>query len=74
MSLGIKQVFELPENAIEDRFLVAQGEGVVMLFVGDFTHGSVGGGFLHTNRESISFGLVATISTAVGGSDDMPIY
>ena len=32
-----------------------------MLFVGDCTHGSVGGGFLYTNKDSISLGLVATI-------------
>ena len=37
------------------------GEGAAMLFVGDCTHGSVGGGFLYTNKDSISLGLVATI-------------
>ena len=33
-----------------------------MLFVGDCTHGVVGGGFMYTNRDSVSLGLVATIS------------
>mgnify|MGYP000284937535 CR=1 FL=1 len=64
MAVGIKQVFELPASQIEDRFLVPQGEGASMLFVGDCTHGKVGGGFLYTNKDSISLGLVATISTA----------
>ena len=74
MAVGIKQVFELPANVIEDRFLCPEGEGAAMLFVGDCTHGSVGGGFLYTNRDSVSLGLVATISTAADGSNPHPVY
>lgn len=74
MAVGIKQVFELPASQIEDRFLVAQGEGAAMLFVGDCTHGNVGGGFLYTNKDSISLGLVATISTAADGANPHPVY
>lgn len=62
MAVGIKEVFELPEQVIEDRLLCQEGEGAAMLFVGDCTHGVVGGGFLYTNKESISLGLVATIA------------
>ena len=69
MAVGVKQVFELPASQIEDRFLVPQGEGAAMLFVGDCTHGKVGGGFLYTNKDSISLGLVATISTAMDASN-----
>ena len=61
MAVGIKEVFELPSDVIEDRFLLPEGEGAAMLFVGDCTKGSVGGGFLYTNKDSISLGLVATI-------------
>ena len=61
MAVGIKEVFELPAAQIEDRFLCAPGEGAAMLFVGDCTHGYTGGGFLYTNKDSISLGLVATI-------------
>lgn len=74
MAVGIKQVFELPASQIEDRFLVPQGEGAAMLFVGDCTHGNIGGGFLYTNKDSISLGLVATISTAADGTNEMPVY
>ena len=74
MAVGIKQVFEIAPNVIEDRFLLPEGEGAAMLFVGDCTHGSVGGGFLYTNKESISLGLVATISAAAASSNDCPIY
>lgn len=74
MAVGIKQVFELPAQTIEDRFLCSKGEGAAMLFVGDCTHGTVGGGFLYTNKESISLGLVATISTAASAENPVPVY
>ena len=74
MAVGIKEVFELPASQIEDRFLVPEGEGAAMLFVGDCTHGNVGGGFLYTNKDSISLGLVATISTAADGANETPVY
>ena len=56
------KVIELTEAQVEDRFLVQRGEGAAMLFVGDCTHGVIGGGFMYTNRDSVSLGLVATIS------------
>ena len=74
MAVGIKEVFELPAGVIEDRFLLPEGEGAAMLFVGDCTHGKVGGGFLYTNKDSISLGLVATISTTADGGNDTPVY
>ncbi|WP_454946050.1 FAD-dependent oxidoreductase [Cryptobacterium curtum] len=72
IAVGIKETFELPAATIEDRFLVPEGEGAAMLFVGDCTHGSVGGGFLYTNNESISLGLVATIKNMA--ASDTTIY
>ncbi len=72
MAVGIKETFELPASVIEDRFLTPEGEGAAMLFVGDCTNGHVGGGFMYANKESISLGLVATISTTA--EQDMPVY
>lgn len=72
MAVGIKETFELPASTIEDRFLTPEGEGAAMLFVGDCTSGHVGGGFMYANKESISLGLVATISTTA--EQDMPVY
>ncbi len=72
MAVGIKETFELPASTIEDRFLTPEGEGTAMLFVGDCTNGHVGGGFMYANKESISLGLVATISTTA--EQDMPVY
>jgi electron transfer flavoprotein-quinone oxidoreductase len=62
MAVGIKQVIALDAATIEDRFLLNSGEGAAWLFVGDCTKGHVGGGFVYTNRDSLSLGLVATLS------------
>ena len=60
-ALGVKEIIELPSKTIEDRFGVAAGEGAAQLFFGSITQGMVGGGFLYTNRDSISLGMVVGI-------------
>ncbi len=72
MAVGIKEVFQLDKKTIEDRFLCPKGEGAAMLFVGDSTHGNVGGGFMYTNKDTISLGLVATIKEL--SESDTTIY
>ncbi|HBT95287.1 MAG TPA: FAD-dependent oxidoreductase [Coriobacteriia bacterium] len=72
IAVGIKQVIALPAGTIEDRVLAAEGDGAAWLFVGDCTRGRVGGGFMYTNKESISLGLVATISDVAAGP--VPVY
>ncbi len=72
MAVGIKQVIALPAEVIEDRVLAGENEGAAWLFAGDATHGHIGGGYMYTNRESISLGLVATISDLMGART--PIY
>lgn len=68
-AVGLKYVFQLPEEKINDRFNVESGQGVAMLAAGACTRGVNGGGaFLYTNRDSISIGLVAdTISLKNSG-------
>jgi electron transfer flavoprotein-quinone oxidoreductase len=58
MALGIKEVIELPEQTIRDRFGLQGEEGAAQLFFGSITAGMFGGGFLYTNRRSLSLGLV----------------
>ncbi|MBI5652929.1 MAG: FAD-dependent oxidoreductase [Chloroflexi bacterium] len=60
-ALGVKEIIELPAQTIQDRFGVREGEGAAQLFFGSITDGMVGGGFLYTNRESISLGMVVGI-------------
>jgi electron transfer flavoprotein-quinone oxidoreductase len=60
-AVAAKEVIELPAQTIEDRFGLAEGEGAAQLFFGSLTQGMSGGGFLYTNRESLSLGLVVAI-------------
>ncbi len=62
VAVGVKETLELSASVINDRFNVADGEGMARLFVGEPTRGMVGGGFLYTNKASISLGLVVTVA------------
>ncbi|MFH1436604.1 MAG: NAD(P)/FAD-dependent oxidoreductase [Pseudomonadota bacterium] len=56
--LGVKETIKLDSGKIEDRFNLARGEGAAAMMAGTLTRGMVGGGFLYTNRESLSLGIV----------------
>lgn len=58
VAAGVKQVIELAPEAIDQRFQLENGNGAAQLFVGDCSGGMQGGGFLYTNRGSLSLGLV----------------
>ncbi len=60
VATGVKEVIELPPNVIKDRFNLTGDTGAAQLFVGECTRGLQGGGFIYTNKESISLGLVVT--------------
>lgn len=58
MAVGLKYVYQLSEEVINERFNTESGKGVAMLCAGECNKGISGGAFLYTNRESISIGLV----------------
>ncbi len=58
MAVGVKELIELPQETINERFNVPDGQGVAYGIVGYATKGVAGGGFLYTNKESLSIGLV----------------
>jgi electron transfer flavoprotein-quinone oxidoreductase len=60
-AVAAKEVIELPPQTIEDRFGLEEGEGAAQLFFGSLTQEMFGGGFLYTNHESLSLGLVIAI-------------
>lgn len=60
ITLGAKEVLALPAEAIEDRFGLAAHEGLDIEAVGA-TGGVPGGGFLYTNRDSVSIGVVLSL-------------
>ena len=61
VAVGAKEVIALPENVIEDRFNLTEGEGATWMFVGSCTGGAIGGGFLYTNKKSLSLGIVCSL-------------
>lgn len=63
VSMGMKDVVELPADTIEDRLGLEPGEGAAHVFVGDCSGGLRGGGFLYTNKDSLALGMVV-------GADD----
>ena len=62
MKQGVKEVIRLSKETVEERFNLEGVEGVAMEFVGDCTQGLPGGGFLYTNRDSVSLGVVVQLS------------
>lgn len=65
--LGIKEVYRLPRATIEDRFQLRPGEGHAEEWVaGLFPPGVMGGGFLYTNDDTISVGLILNIASMFG--------
>ncbi|MFB5621428.1 MAG: FAD-binding protein [Candidatus Nitrosomaritimum yanchengensis] len=55
---GVKVIVKLPEEIIEERFGIGPNEGAAHLFAGDITLNHIGGGFLYTNRDTLSLGAV----------------
>jgi electron transfer flavoprotein-quinone oxidoreductase len=61
VAVGAKEVISLGEETIRERFGLGCDNGAAWLFVGAPTGGNMGGGFLYTNKSSISLGIVTTI-------------
>lgn len=61
-AVGAKEVIRLGEETINERFGIRSDEGVAWMFAGSPTGGGLGGGFLYTNRDTLSVGVVATVS------------
>ena len=65
LAVGVKAVVRLSETQVAERFHCAPGEGVAYAVVGDCTEGIGGGGFLYTNTDSISVGVVLRLDDLV---------
>jgi len=62
-AVALKEVIKLSPELIEDRFGLSAGEGAAHLLFGAITEGVFGGGFLYTNQETVSLGLVLGIDS-----------
>ncbi len=64
-AIGVKELIGLPREVIEQRFHLQGDEGTAYSIVGFATQGVAGGGFLYTNTDSLSVGLVMKVDDLV---------
>ncbi|MEX2463516.1 MAG: electron transfer flavoprotein, partial [Balneolaceae bacterium] len=55
---GVKEIIRFDQKVLENRFQLNGKSGMSNEFVGFATDGVEGGGFLYTNKDSVSLGLV----------------
>src|SRR5580658_437144 len=60
-TLGVKEVLSLPAPVIEERFGLGPREGLDIEVIG-CTGGIPGGGFLYTNHDTVSLGIVVSVT------------
>lgn len=63
LSLGVKEIIGIDRSLVEERFQLNANEGVTYELLGSITEDVNGGGFLYTNRDSISIGVIVQISS-----------
>src|SRR6266446_10011224 len=63
MTLGVKEVVRLDAHTIEERFNLTGEQGMTNEYLGYATGEVNGGGFLYTNRDTLSIGIVTQISS-----------
>lgn len=66
-TLGVKETLHLDARTIDERFAVRGTDGVDIEIIG-CTGDVPGGGFVYTNRESVSVGLVLSLPALAKGS------
>lgn len=67
---GVKAVLKMPAELLEQRFGIAPDDGVAHLFSGDLFGDARGGGFLYTNKDTLSIGTVFHLdSVAEAGTE-----
>jgi len=72
VAVGAKELIGLPESVIRDRFGLEGDEGLAWLFAGFPSEGRMGGGFLYTNRESVSLGVVCGLAGIEAAEKSVP--
>ncbi len=57
-AVGVKEIVKLDAGSIEARFGLQSGLGLSGMLIGEVSEGLAGGGFVYTNQDSLSLGLV----------------
>ncbi len=65
LAVAAKEIIALPRGTIEDRFGLEGNEGVAVECFGDVVAGTVGAGFIYTNRETLSVGVACSINAFI---------
>ena len=60
-AVGMKETYKLPKEIIEERFNLLENEGLSNEILGN-SRGIPGGGFLYTNKDTLSFGLILNMN------------
>ena len=59
---GVKEVLQFPRKELEQRFNLTGDGGLAWEFVGACTGGLPGGGFIYTNKDTLSVGIVVQLN------------
>jgi len=62
VALAVKEIIELPEEVITERFAVEPGNGVTIEIAGEITQGMDGIAALYTNKKSLSLNIGANLA------------
>lgn len=63
LATAVKEVLSLPKEKIEDRFNLEKGQGATIELFGESTRGMMGTAFIYTNKDSLSIGVGALVSS-----------
>jgi electron transfer flavoprotein-quinone oxidoreductase len=61
VAMGVKEIVEMSPELIDSRFNVKRNAGIATTILGS-TRGKMGGGFIYTNDNSVSVGIVILLS------------
>ena len=64
-AIAVKEVLSLSEDEINRRFGLNEKEGSAYEYFGYACKGAIGSGFIYTNKDTISIGVGATISSLI---------
>jgi len=72
-AVGVKEIISLDPALINARFNLQGNEGAAQLYMGEVTKGRFGGGFLYTNKDSLSLGIVFGIEDFMKNPPDTDV-
>lgn len=70
--VGTKEVIELGEAVINERFGLQSREGVELMYLGDREKGEYADGFIYTNKTSVSVGVEFLVSDIYNTGKNVP--